>query len=136
MNKNSGNPLMEEVTLENVFSATNKHMPSIKKVIAQFKYDANKMAQAVKNDKSLQKLLEDAAREEEILMSGMGASRRVFNPKKASNNINDLYERSSFAYGGGYSPQFNSGLSEGQELEVTPEELENLRAQGYQIEIL
>jgi hypothetical protein len=102
--KTVGNPMMEGLTLENIFSGTNRFMPSVKKVVAQAKYDANKLAQLAKSDAKVAKLLEDAAQEEQILQSGVGATRKAFSEKRAIKNANDLYERSSFKTGGSACP--------------------------------
>jgi hypothetical protein len=133
MSRNIGNPMFEELTLENLFSGANKFMPSVRKVAAQYKYDMNKLAQAAKTDKKLAKLLQDAAEEEEIIM-GIGTKMKPgttmpwnkFN-KRAQANINDLYERSNYQTG---------GLVNGAEMEVTPEQAEMLRQQGYEFEII
>ena len=182
MSKTMGNPMMEGVTLENIFSGANRYMPSVKKIAAQYKYDVNRLAQAAKTDKNVAKILQDAAQEEELLMSGVGASRKAFNPSRAAKNMNDLYERSGFKYGGIHINPANKGkftasanaagmgvqefashvlankedysstqvkranfahnaagwnkADGGEIMDVTPEELEILRQQGYQFEIL
>lgn len=147
-------PLMKNPeTLKKIFEASNKQLPSVRKMLSQAKYDKAELAKLVKSDKSVAKLLNDARAEEEVIMSGVNATRKTSNTARAVKNANDLYEHAyemggyvpdyaQMAYGGHYN---NGGHTfsgnawygkGGNVMDVTPEQAEELRRQGYQFEIL
>ena len=64
MNQTVGNPALEGPNLETFFSESNRFMPSVRKILAQAKYDANKLARIMAQDKEAAAAIEEAAQEE------------------------------------------------------------------------